>query len=58
LTAEADTEKEDMDAAPSTPSPNVSEDGTDMDTDEEEGLLAYTGQERHSDGSSDSFEHV
>jgi len=51
-----------MGAAPATFSPNVSEDGSDdgdkMDTDDEEGLLAYTGQERHIDGSSDGFEHV
>jgi len=51
-----------MDAAPASPSPNVSEDGSDdgeeMDTDEKEGLLAYTGQERNSESSSDGFEHV
>jgi len=51
-----------MDAAPTSPSPNVSEDGSDddheMDTDDEEGLLAYNGQECYSDCSRDSFEHV
>jgi len=47
-----------MDAAPSTPSPNVSEDGSNMDTDEEEDLLAYTGLGRGTDDSSDSFEHI
>jgi len=49
-----------MNSAPATPSPNVSEDGSDdgddMDTGDDEGLLTYTRQERHSDGS--SFEHV
>jgi len=51
-----------MEDAPASPSPNVSEDGSDdgyeMDTDDEEGLLAYTGQECHSDGSSNGFEHL
>jgi len=51
-----------MEEAPATLSPNVSEDGSDdgeeMDTDDEEGLLAYTSQERHSDGSNEGFEHV
>jgi len=49
-----------MDAGPSTPSPNVSEDGSNMDTDEEEELLAYTGMGRGNDNSSsdDGFEHV
>jgi len=47
-----------MEAAPSTPSPNASENSSDMDTDEEEDLLAYTGLGRDEDGSRDSFEHV
>jgi len=48
-----------MKAAPSTPSPNVSEEGTEMVTDEEEDLLAYTGLGREDDASSkDGFEHV
>jgi len=61
FTADVDAE-EDMEDTPATPSPNVSEDGSDdseeMDTDNEEGLLAYTGQERHSDGLSEGFEYV
>jgi len=52
-----------MNAAPATLFLNVSEDGSDdgneMNTDDEEGLLAYTGQEREESGSSiDGFEHV
>jgi len=62
ITADPDAE-EDMDATPATPSHNVSEDGSedgsDMATDDEEGVLAYTGQEREDSGSSnDGFEHV
>jgi len=56
LTTDAD--EEEMDDAPATPSPNVSDDGSgedSMETDEEEDLLAYTGEGR--DGA-DGFEHV
>jgi len=54
----ADTEK-DMDEAPASTSPNVS-DGSNMDTDEEEDLLAYQGIDRNNDSSSDQdgFQHV
>jgi len=46
LTGEAD-EKEEIEDAPATPSPNISDDGSgdEIDTDED-GLLSYTGQER------------
>jgi len=58
--ADAD-EEENMDEAPTTPSPNTSEDGSsdgaDMDTDEEDAIL-YTGQGQQSDHSSDGFEHI
>jgi len=47
----ADTEEE-MDEAPATPSPNVSDDSN-METDEEAELLAYTGEGRDGDDSSD-----
>jgi len=50
-----------MDEAPTTPSPNVSEDGSndsdEMDTDDEDAIL-YTGQGQQRDHSSDGFEHV
>jgi len=53
LTADADTEDdEEMDAAPATPSPNVS----DMETDEEADLLASPGAT--SSSSDDGFQHV
>jgi len=42
LTTDADTEEEEMEEAPVTPSPNVS-DGSNMDTNEEEDILAYHG---------------
>jgi len=56
LTADADTEEENMDEAPATLSPNVS-DGDEMDTDDEEDLLAYHGME-HSSSDEDGFQHV
>jgi len=57
LTADAeDEEEEDMDAAPATPSPNVSDD--EMATDEEEDLLAYHGLNRDSSSDEDGFQHV
>jgi len=52
----ADTEE--MDEAPATPFPNVS-DGSEMETDEEDYLLAYTGEGCDgADSSDDGFEHV
>jgi len=58
LTADADTEAEDeqMDDAPASPSPNVSDD--EMATDEEEDLLAYHGLHRDSSSDEDGFQHV
>jgi len=56
LTADVDTDDEDMDEAPATPFPNVSG-GSDMDTDDEDAIL-YTGQGQQSDHSSNGFEHV
>jgi len=54
----ADTE-EDMDEAPATPPPNVSDSEGDMDTDEEEDILAYHGLDRDGDDSSDDgFQRV
>jgi len=51
LTADAD--EEDMDAAPTTPSPNLSEDGSsdsaEVDTDEEDAIL-YVHRTRTSKG--------
>jgi len=48
-----------MDEAPATLSPNVS-DGDEMDTNEEEDLLAYHGINRNDNSSSDEdgFQHV
>jgi len=48
-----------MDEAPATPSPNGS-DGSDMETDEEAELLAYTGEGRDGAASSsdDGYEHI
>jgi len=59
LTADADTEKEEMDKAPVTPSPNVS-DGSDTKTDEDKDVLTYTGEGRDGADSSDEdgFQHV
>jgi len=59
LTADVDDDEEEMDAAPASPSPNVS-DGSNMDTDEGEDLLAYHGMDRNNDSSSDEdgFQHV
>jgi len=48
LTVVADTE-EDMDEAPATPPPNVSDSEGDMETDDEDELLAYAGQADSSD---------
>jgi len=54
----ADTEEE-LDEAPVTPSPKVS-DGSEMETGNEDDLLAYTGEGRDGDNSSDEdgFQHV
>jgi len=58
LTADADTEEENMDEAPATSSPHVS-DGDEMDTDDEEDLLAYHGMDRnHSSSNEDGFQHM
>jgi len=48
--------KTEMDDAPASPSPNVSED--EMDTDKEEDLLAYHGLHRDSSSDEDGFQHV
>jgi len=48
-------EDEDMDDTPASPSPNVSDD---MDTDEEEDLLAYHGLQYDSSSDEDGFQHV
>jgi len=46
-----------MDEAPASPSPKVSE--NEMDTDEEEELLAYHGLDRHDSSSDeDGFQYV
>jgi len=60
LTADADTEEEEMEEAPATPSPNVSDDGSTMDTDEEEDILRYHSLDRDGAASSsdDGFEHI
>jgi len=60
LTADADNEEEEMVEAPATPSPNVSDDGSTMDTDEEQDILAYHGLDRDGAASSseDRFEHI
>jgi len=58
LRADADTEEEEMDKAPTTPSPNVSADGSTMDTDDEMDILAYQGLDRAASSSDDGFEHV
>jgi len=54
LTADADTEDEEMIDAPASPSPHVS----DMKTDEEADLLAYPGSNSSDDSSDDGFQHV
>jgi len=44
-----------MDEAPATPSPNV---GDEMDTDDEEDLLAYHGMDSDSSSDENGFQHV
>jgi len=45
--------------APASPPPNVSDDSdANMDTDEEEDLLAYHGMSRDSSSDEDGFQHV
>jgi len=56
-------DEEEMDDAPATPPPNVSTDGSgeEMETDDEEDLLAYTGEGRDSAASSsdeDGFQRL
>jgi len=46
-----------MDEAPATPSPKVSDGDDNMDTDDEEDLLAYHGMD-HSSSDEDGFQHV
>jgi len=58
LTADADREEEEMEEAPATPSFNVSDDGSTMDTDKEEDILAYHGLDRAASSSEDGFEHI
>jgi len=43
-----------MDEAPATPSPNVS-DGSNMDTEEEDDILAYHGLNRNASSDEDGF---
>jgi len=59
LTADTDNE-DDMENAPATFSPNVSDDDNEeeMDTADEDGILAYKGQGQQSESSSDGFEHT
>jgi len=56
----ADTEEEDMDEAPATPPPNLSDSDGDMETGDEDNLLAYTGEGCGGTDSSDEdgFQHV
>jgi len=49
LTADANTKEEELDEAPATPSPNVSDSERDMETDEEADLLASPGAASSSD---------
>jgi len=46
-----------MEDTPASPPPNVSDD-SDMDTDDEEDLLAYHGMHRDSSSDEDGFQHV
>jgi len=60
LTADTETEEEEMNDAQVTPSPNVS-DGSEMETDKENDILAYHGLDRGGADSSDEedwFQHV
>jgi len=50
------TKEEEMEDTPASPSPNVSDD--EMDTDEEEDLLAYHGLNCDSSSDEDGFQHV
>jgi len=58
LVADADTEEEEMDEAPATPSPNVSDDRSTMDTDEKEDILAYHGLDCADSSDEDGFQQV
>jgi len=52
-------DKNDMDTAPATPPPAVSDSEDDkMETDEEADLLASPGHNSSSDSDSDGFQHV
>jgi len=57
LTADAE-EDEDMDESPASPPPNVSDSEGNMETDEEEDLLAYHGMNHDSSSDEDGFQHV
>jgi len=59
LTADTDEDDEEMDSTLATPPPNISDDSEgNMDTDEEEDLLAYHGLNRDSSSDEDGFQHV
>jgi len=60
MEAADDPDSDGMDDTPATPPPNVSEDGSgsEMATDEEQDILAYTGLGRDEDSSSDGFERI
>jgi len=47
-----------MDDTPATPSSHVSGDSDDMDTDDEDDLLAYRNMNRDSSSDEDGFQHV
>jgi len=58
LTADNNTE-DDMDTAPATPPPTVSDDEDDeMETEDEADLLASPGHNSNSDSYSDGYQHV
>jgi len=52
------TADDDMDMAPITPPPTVSDDEDEMETEEETDLLASPGHSRDSDSDSDGFQHL
>jgi len=57
---ETTDDSDEMDDTPASPPPNVSDDegASDMATNEEADLLAYTGLGRDEGISSDGFEHI
>jgi len=53
------TEDEEMEDTPASPPPNVTDDSdANMDTDEEEDLLAYRNLNRGDSSDEDGFQHV